>query len=97
MRESRPGRLRHQKNKKGFGPRFAKEVGMGNPAEKTIRNPNLVALLLKAQTAVNKFFILSQRFLPMAEFNARENVCAMANDVTRAGINASLDPHLNSA
>ena len=28
------------KENKRFGQRFAKEVGMGNPAEKTIRHPN---------------------------------------------------------
>jgi hypothetical protein len=51
-----------QKNKKRFGPRFAKEVGMGNPAEKTIRNPNLELFLVKEQTPVNKKFVLPQNF-----------------------------------
>ena len=33
---------------------------MGNPAEKTIRNPNLNRLLFKMRTGVNKNFILQQ-------------------------------------
>ena len=35
---------------------------MGNPAEKTIRNPNLKRLLFKVWKPVNKNFILQQNF-----------------------------------
>ena len=37
---------------------------MGNPAEKTIRNPNLGPLLVKVRRAVNKNCGLQQKFLP---------------------------------
>jgi hypothetical protein len=36
---------------------------MGNPAEKTIRNPNLKRLLFKAWNRVNKKFYFAQNFL----------------------------------
>jgi hypothetical protein len=35
---------------------------MGNPAEKTIRNPNLGPLLVKVRRAVNRNFGLQQKF-----------------------------------
>ena len=35
--------------KRRFGRRFAKEVGMGNPAEETIRHPNHCKFTLLAQ------------------------------------------------
>ena len=36
---------------------------MGNPAEKTIRNPNLERLLFKACRGVNKKFYFTAKFV----------------------------------
>jgi hypothetical protein len=40
---------------------------MGNPAEKTIRNPNLDLVLVKVRGAVNRNIILPQIFLDFGE------------------------------
>jgi len=69
---------------------------MGNPAEKTIRNPNLERLLFEARIAVNKKFYFTQNFRLEALEKCKDvQHCLLLAHFTRSY--ASLDPRRDSA
>jgi hypothetical protein len=71
---------------------------MGNPAEKTIRNPNLKPFLVKAQTPVNKKILFYRKFFfGLARSIVIQAVQHGCTSCICGRINANLDPSPVSA